>query len=222
MTKKKKKRGQPNTNDSVVVIDCPVGAPGPLMRVAGMSVAARLAKESLRDGHQVAIRSTAEQFEAINVSEVAHLNLGEALPSNSRVVSASELLGVELADDASRRKAEWAVLQTCRRPYDGLADRYWLRAERRHCDLYITDFNEPLALRFYLLVNRMPAIDKMVCKSSGVDPKLFATFEGARVQVVMASRMGDVGITPDLTDDAGYRDRVMLDELTDFSDGRSF
>ncbi len=98
------------------------------MRVAGMSVAARLAKENLRDGHEVVVRSTVEQFEAIDVAEVAHLGLGEALPSNSRVVKASELLGVELVDEASRRKAEWAVLQTCRRPYDGLADRFWLRS----------------------------------------------------------------------------------------------
>jgi hypothetical protein len=41
---------------------------------------------------------------------------------------------------------------------------------------------------------------------------------GARVRVVMASRLGDVGITPKLDTEHGYAARVMLDDLTDFSD----
>jgi hypothetical protein len=34
----------------------------------------------------------------------------------------------------------------------------------------------------------------------------------------MASRLGDVGVTQNMRTGASYRQRVMLDELTDFSD----
>jgi len=40
---------------------------------------------------------------------------------------------------------------------------------------------------------------------------------GTRVKIVMVSRLGDVGVTPNLDADHGYGARVMLDEL-DFSD----
>jgi hypothetical protein len=50
-------------------------------------------------------------------------------------------------------------------------------------------------------------------------PPLYATHaELGRVRVVMASRFGDVGITPKLTDARGYEKRVCLGELSDFGD----
>lgn len=39
---------------------------------------------------------------------------------------------------------------------------------------------------------------------------------GSRVKIVMVSRLGDVGITEDLTAENGYGARVMLDDLRDF------
>lgn len=75
-----------------------------------------------------------------------------------------------------------------------------------------------MPLRWFLFVNRLPAIDKALCYGNGVDPKLFATLDGKRVRVVMASRMGDVGVTENLEAEYGYSRRVDVGELTDFSD----
>ena len=50
------------------------------------------------------------------------------------------------------------------------------------------------------------------------DPKLYADYGDKRVRVVMASRLGDVGITYDLSKDVGYDERVYVEKLTNFSD----
>ncbi len=104
----------------------------------------------------------------------------------------------------------------------------------KHCDDYIHDLSAPLPLRWWLLVNRMPAVDMLLANTAGVRPLLYANLvndaacgrAGDRVQVVMASRMGDVGITRYL-EAAGpdgftpYETRVPLAELTNFHDGVS-
>lgn len=91
-------------------------------------------------------------------------------------------------------------------------------SREKHCDAYIQDFTAPRCLRFFLLVQRMPAIDAMLCRAVGVKPKLFATHEGVRVRVVMASRIGDVGITRKLDAEDGYERRVMVSDLTNFGE----
>lgn len=88
----------------------------------------------------------------------------------------------------------------------------------KHCDDYIHDFTASHCLRFFLLVNRLPAMDMMLCRGFGVKPKLFATYKGDRVRVVMASRMGDVGITHKLDAEDGYENRVMVADLSDFGE----
>lgn len=89
--------------------------------------------------------------------------------------------------------------------------------EPKHCDSYIHDFNAPMCLRWFLYRHRVPAIDGMLMSQNGIDPKLFADYEGKRVRVVMASRFGDVGITEDLSADHGYSARVAVEDLTNFS-----
>jgi hypothetical protein len=91
-------------------------------------------------------------------------------------------------------------------------------AEPRHCDDYIHDGCVSIKLRAWLLVNRMPAIDKLVLDAYGFRPKLFATYCGRRVRVVMASRFGDVGVTAKLDDENGYQERVPVDALSNFGD----
>jgi hypothetical protein len=88
----------------------------------------------------------------------------------------------------------------------------------KHCDDYIHDFTAPHCLRFFLLVHRMPALDMALCREFGVKPELFATYRGERVRVVVASRMGDVGITRQLNTEDGYQERVMIADLSDFGD----
>lgn len=111
-----------------------------------------------------------------------------------------------------------------------------------HCDDLIEDETQPACLRAYLEYNRRPAIDKNLPEAQ--EPKLFATLKadkkgefylghwdakgpvmqpmpmkaGQTVRVVMASRFGDVGITPVLKNARGYVARVFLDDLENFSE----
>jgi hypothetical protein len=111
-----------------------------------------------------------------------------------------------------------------------------------HCDELIDDETQPACLRAYLEYNRRPAIDKNLPKSE--EPKLFATIKadvmgqsylghwnakgpvmqplpmkaGQTVRVVMASRFGDVGITPVLANARGYAARVPVSDLDNFSE----
>jgi hypothetical protein len=98
-------------------------------------------------------------------------------------------------------------------------------SEERHCDDYIDDLEAPECLREFLKFMRAPAVQRL----GGESPKLFATYkepDGSggrkgrtrRVRVVMASRMGDVGITPNLKLENGYEWRVAVSDLKDFSD----
>lgn len=87
----------------------------------------------------------------------------------------------------------------------------------KHCDEYIQDFGAPKLLRWFLFVNRLPAPDRILCREFGVeDPVLFADYNGKRVRVVMASSLGDVGITENLETDR-YTARVAVEDLTNFS-----
>ncbi len=89
---------------------------------------------------------------------------------------------------------------------------------RRHCDEYIDDETQPAALRAWLEHARSPAHGYLRPKPW---PVLFADWvdRGGTVQLVMASRFGDVGVTRDLSaDPEPYEDRVHLDLLTNFRD----
>ena len=91
--------------------------------------------------------------------------------------------------------------------------------EPRHCDDYIRDKTQPKCLRKWLLYHRIPATWKYTrWREAWGKPKCFATYKKNRVQLVMASRFGDVGITNDLSSDSGYGTRVGLFMLTDFSE----
>ena len=90
-----------------------------------------------------------------------------------------------------------------------------------HCDDIIHNYDYPICLRYYLLVNRLPAIDKVIITGVQGEPKCFAMYEGNRVRLVMASRMGDVGITNNLDAESGYTHRVGVDELSDFTGEKS-
>lgn len=85
----------------------------------------------------------------------------------------------------------------------------------RHCDDYIDDPSAPDALRKFLAFARAPAHGQSLPKPH---PTLFADHEGERVRVTMASRLGDVGITTDLDAELGYKWRVCVSELSNFSE----
>jgi hypothetical protein len=98
----------------------------------------------------------------------------------------------------------------------------------RHCDDYIRDKTQPMALRRFLLYKRIPAVWQIQRWRWPV-PALFATYvesngpggrkgKRKRVRVAMASRFGDVGITRRLDAAFGYTERVPVEELTEFSE----
>lgn len=82
----------------------------------------------------------------------------------------------------------------------------------KHCDEYIDDESQPDCLREFVRTHRLPAVEK---KHPLVI--IYADYRGARVALTMASRFGDVGITPVLKNPNGYESRVMLAELSNFS-----
>jgi hypothetical protein len=88
---------------------------------------------------------------------------------------------------------------------------------RTHCDDFIPDHRQPRCLRAWLLMKRLPAYETMLLAK--YLPPLYATKKGTRIRVrlVAASRMGDVGITTQLTHEHGYEERLMLGHLVDFS-----
>jgi hypothetical protein len=89
--------------------------------------------------------------------------------------------------------------------------------ETKHCDSYVDNPRGNSAARWFIFVNRLPASLRILAQPYIKDPKLFADYQGKRVRVVMASRLGNLGITYDLTADYGYKRRVLVDELTNFS-----
>jgi len=92
------------------------------MRLCGMTLVERLVREQERAGARVLVRGSDEQIGGLAVERV------NEVPPGAEVVRGDTLLGIEIADRRSRRRAVAALLQTCRRPYDGIADRYLWRA----------------------------------------------------------------------------------------------
>lgn len=92
------------------------------MRLCGMTLVERLVREQERAGARVLVRGSDEQIAGLAVERV------HEVPPGAEVVRGDTLLGIEIADRRSRRRAVAALLQTCRRPYDGIADRYLWRA----------------------------------------------------------------------------------------------
>lgn len=101
-------------------------------------------------------------------------------------------------------------------------------ASFKHCDDYIRDKTQPKCLRKFLLYHRIPAAWKIMRWRWG-EPVCYATFvepkgpggkkpKRRRVRLVMASRLGDVGITADLSAERGYTWRVAVEDLSEFSD----
>jgi phosphatidylglycerophosphate synthase len=117
------------TSPRTVVIDCPPGSPAPAMRLCGMTLVERLVRDARRAGAgRVLVRATDEQVAGLDQTALGFERLapGDA-PPDAEQVRGDVLLGVVVTDERTRRAAEWALLQTCRRPYDGPGDRFFIR-----------------------------------------------------------------------------------------------
>lgn len=95
--------------------------------------------------------------------------------------------------------------------------------DARHCDDYIDDPAQPDCLREFLEFRRSPAVyqyqhpEKETELYARTNSGVINFRSGTPVRVVMASRLGDVGITRDLSRQHGYEVRVTLDCLDGFS-----
>ncbi len=97
------------------------------MVVGGMTVLERVLRDAARAG----------ATRAVVIGEAARLPRLPALalaveivppsspcPDGAEAIAGDQVAGVRIVDEASRRRAERALLETCRRPYDGIGDRY--------------------------------------------------------------------------------------------------
>lgn len=95
-------------------------------------------------------------------------------------------------------------------------------AGKWHCDDICADPTSPACVRAFIDRARAPAHGHLTVDGDPDPrpfPKLFATHpERGRVRVTIASRFGDVGITKHWAQERGYETRVMLPELSDFSE----
>jgi hypothetical protein len=91
--------------------------------------------------------------------------------------------------------------------------------DQKHCDDYADAPSGDPSARWFIFINRLPVGLKQLVRERGIpSPRLFADHAGTRVRVVMASRLGDLGITTNLGAEHGYEWRVSVEDLTNFSE----
>lgn len=119
------------------------------MRVGGMTVAERVLREAARAGATAAVvRVDTDALPAMSELPLAieRIPLTADAPELPRV-DGRTIAGIEISDEASRRRAGRALLQSLRRPHDGLGDRFVIR---------------PISLRLTALLCRLGATPNQV------------------------------------------------------------
>jgi phosphatidylglycerophosphate synthase len=113
----------------IAVIDCPTPSPGSATRLGNFTLLEYLVRDRIDAGAtRVVVRGDNLPSLPVLSVPVEILPPGAALPEGAAVTPGDELLGVKVVDQASLRRAKRALLQSCRRPYDGLMDRILVRS----------------------------------------------------------------------------------------------
>ncbi|MBK9032839.1 MAG: CDP-alcohol phosphatidyltransferase family protein [Myxococcales bacterium] len=123
------------------------------MRVGGMSILERVVRVAALAGAtraRVRLRADARPPLPPLAIEVEYV---DAPDRTAAIVPGDVVAGVEVVDGRSRRRAERALLQSCRRPYDGLGDTYVIR---------------PVSLRLTPLLARLGATPNQVTVANTV------------------------------------------------------
>lgn len=135
------------------------------MVIGGMTVAERVLRDAARSGATRAV-VRADRLPALPPLALAVevIPATAAPPSDAATIPGDVIAGQRIVDARSRKLAESALLQTCRRPYDGLGDRYVIRAislrlTRLFCALgispnQVTSLNVVIGLVACLVVTR--------------------------------------------------------------------
>jgi len=117
--------GAPDT----VFVDYARSAGVASMVLGGMTVAERVLREAARAGATRAIvRGDALPPLPRLPLEVERIPAAAEPPAGAVAIDGTVIAGVQISDAATRRRAARALLQTCRRPHDGIGDRYVIRA----------------------------------------------------------------------------------------------
>ncbi|MGE0868620.1 MAG: CDP-alcohol phosphatidyltransferase family protein [Kofleriaceae bacterium] len=96
-----------------------------------MSVLERVLREAARSGAtRAVVTADAAELPALPALpvRVEVASPGAPPPPQSASVPGDQIAGVRIVDETTRRAASRALLQTCRRPYDGVGDRYVIRS----------------------------------------------------------------------------------------------
>jgi len=98
------------------------------MRLGGMTIVERVLREAAQAGAtRAVVRLAAAARPPLPALALAvEFTDGDA-PADARAIAGDVVAGVTIADAATRRRAERALLQACRRSYDGLGDTYVIR-----------------------------------------------------------------------------------------------
>ena len=100
--------------------------------------------------------------------------------------------------------------------------------EHDHVDTFIDlgthqfDYNTPehdleLYARWWLSLRRLPASAYYDFKPIISKDKLFCTWNGRRMRVTGASRLGDIWLTRNFKNDTGYQERVQYSECSEWN-----
>ncbi len=99
------------------------------MRVGGMTVVERVVRDAAKRGvTDAVIRAAPEGFPDLSSAPIAidRIDTTAGAPDLPRL-DGRTIAGVEISDEDSRRRASRALLQSLRRPHDGLGDRHVIR-----------------------------------------------------------------------------------------------
>jgi phosphatidylglycerophosphate synthase len=113
----------------LVTLDYRDREPVAAMVIGGMTVAERVLREAARSGARRAVlRGDGLPALPALPLDVAIIPASEPLPGDATAVPCDVVAGVQIADESSRSAASRALFQACRRPYDGIGDRYVIRS----------------------------------------------------------------------------------------------
>ena len=99
----------------------------PSMRVGGMTVVERVIREAVKAGaDRIVVHGDVPELPDLPI-EVELRGPQEPAPPDAERIEA-DVAGVTITDEESRKRASRALFASCRRPHDGLADKYVIRA----------------------------------------------------------------------------------------------
>ena len=101
----------------------------PSMVVGGMTVVERVLRDAAKTGADAAVVH-ADAMPALPPLgiDVEVRPPSEPPPVGAKAIAGDEIAGVTITDEESRKRAARALFASCRRPHDGLADKYIVRA----------------------------------------------------------------------------------------------